>query len=91
MEKKTRKQLHFIHAVTENREFCKAVNAFFDGKKKFNEEMVKSFFVDEAYKYAELMMQYKYQNIQMYDKYIAILEENRQLRKDLKNLKGGFL
>ncbi len=54
MEKKTKKQLHFIHAVTENREFCKAVNAFFDGKKKFNEEMVKSFFVDEAYKYAEL-------------------------------------
>lgn len=84
MEKKTKKQLHFIHAVTENREFCKAVNAFFDGKKKFNEEMVKSFFVDEAYKYAELSIREK-------EKRIIVLEENIKLSSQIIQLNNKII
>lgn len=79
-----KRRLYFINAVTENKEFAKAVNGFFSEKKTFNDELVKSFFVDEAYKYAELSIREK-------EKRIIVLEENIKLSSQIIQLNNKII
>lgn len=88
MEKKL-KPVHIIRGITENKEFAKAFNNFFNDNKENNKEIIKDFFIEQACKYAEAYVDLK----RKYDKYIelsiTLLDENREQYYRIKELELG--
>lgn len=74
-----RKSLYYFRGVTENKELAKAIEKFFNENNP-DDDMVKSFFLEEATKFAKLYNEACIKLEVEIDKNIKLLEDNCEIK-----------